>query len=115
MRPSSGRVSVPARSLFSNGLVTSHPCGIAISGTVAAAVYRSLEQQKPERIVVLAFPHTAASGEWRSRTSNHRDAAGRRPIDREFARGSRASPKTRSATIFRDSVASCKGRPQTGE
>lgn len=31
--------------------------GPAYSGTVAAAVYRSLERQRPERIVVLAFPH----------------------------------------------------------
>jgi MEMO1 family protein len=27
------------------------------SGTVAAAVYRAMEQQKPERVIVLAFPH----------------------------------------------------------
>ena len=27
------------------------------SGTVAGAVYRSLQKQRPERIVVLAFPH----------------------------------------------------------
>src|ERR1035437_1820039 len=44
--------------LFPNGLgyVTPH-AGPQYSGTVAAAVYRSLEQQKPERIVVLAFQH----------------------------------------------------------
>jgi AmmeMemoRadiSam system protein B/AmmeMemoRadiSam system protein A len=29
----------------------------AYSGTVAAAVYRSLREQRPERIVLLAFPH----------------------------------------------------------
>jgi len=38
------------------GFVTPH-AGPAYSGTVAAAVYRSLEQQRPERIVLLAFPH----------------------------------------------------------
>jgi AmmeMemoRadiSam system protein B/AmmeMemoRadiSam system protein A len=31
--------------------------GPAYSGTVAAAVYRSLQRQRPERIVLLAFPH----------------------------------------------------------
>lgn len=38
------------------GFVTPH-AGPAYSGTVAAAVYRSLQQQKPDRIVLLAFPH----------------------------------------------------------
>jgi MEMO1 family protein len=31
--------------------------GPAYSGTVAAAVYRAIERQQPEQIVVLAFPH----------------------------------------------------------
>lgn len=38
------------------GYVVPH-AGPAYSGTVAAAVYRSLQQQRPERIVLLAFPH----------------------------------------------------------
>jgi len=38
------------------GYVVPH-AGPAYSGTVAAAVYRSLQQQQPERIVLLAFPH----------------------------------------------------------
>jgi AmmeMemoRadiSam system protein B/AmmeMemoRadiSam system protein A len=38
------------------GYIVPH-AGPAWSGTVAAGVYRSLRQQKPERIVVLAFPH----------------------------------------------------------
>jgi hypothetical protein len=38
------------------GFVTPH-AGPAYSGTVAAAVYRSLQQQRPDRIVLLAFPH----------------------------------------------------------
>lgn len=31
--------------------------GLDYSGTVAAAVYRSLQEQKPERVVLLGFPH----------------------------------------------------------
>jgi AmmeMemoRadiSam system protein B/AmmeMemoRadiSam system protein A len=44
--------------LFPGGLgyVVPH-AGPAYSGTVAAAVYRALQQQKPERVVLLAFPH----------------------------------------------------------
>jgi AmmeMemoRadiSam system protein B/AmmeMemoRadiSam system protein A len=38
------------------GFVTPH-AGPFYSGTVAAAVYRSLERLQPERIVLLAFPH----------------------------------------------------------
>ena len=38
------------------GYVVPH-AGPAYSGTVAAAVYRSLREQRPERIVMLAFPH----------------------------------------------------------
>jgi AmmeMemoRadiSam system protein B/AmmeMemoRadiSam system protein A len=46
------------RYLFKEGLgyVVPH-AGPAYSGTVAAAVYRSLEQQRPKRVVLLAFPH----------------------------------------------------------
>src|SRR5579864_4451371 len=44
--------------LLPNGLgfVVPH-AGPEYSGVVAASVYRSLRQQKPERIVLLAFPH----------------------------------------------------------
>ena len=38
------------------GLVVPH-AGPAYSGTVAAAAYRVIERQQPERIVLLAFPH----------------------------------------------------------
>jgi len=38
------------------GYIVPH-AGPAYSGTVAAAVYRSLQQQPPERVVLLAFPH----------------------------------------------------------
>lgn len=44
--------------LFSDalGFVVPH-AGPEYSGVVAASVYRSLRQQRPERIVLLAFPH----------------------------------------------------------
>ena len=44
--------------LYSNGLgyVVPH-AGPAYSGTVAAAAYRAIREQRPERIVLLAFPH----------------------------------------------------------
>jgi hypothetical protein len=44
--------------LFSDGIgfVVPH-AGPQYSGAVAASVYRSLWQQKPERIILLAFPH----------------------------------------------------------
>src|SRR5215469_17667946 len=38
------------------GFVVPH-AGPAFSGTVAAAVYRAIRHARPERIVVLAFPH----------------------------------------------------------
>jgi len=38
------------------GFVVPH-AGPQYSGVVAAAVYRTLSQQKPERIILLAFPH----------------------------------------------------------
>jgi hypothetical protein len=38
------------------GYVVPH-AGPQYSGTVAAGVYRTLEKQQPERVVVLAFPH----------------------------------------------------------
>ena len=38
------------------GFVVPH-AGPQYSGAVAASVYRSLRQQKPERIILLAFPH----------------------------------------------------------
>jgi AmmeMemoRadiSam system protein B/AmmeMemoRadiSam system protein A len=44
--------------LFPDGLgfVVPH-AGPVYSGTVAAAAYRALQQQRPERVVLLAFPH----------------------------------------------------------
>ncbi|HEY2015010.1 MAG TPA: AmmeMemoRadiSam system protein B [Bryobacteraceae bacterium] len=43
------------------GFVTPH-AGPAYSGTVAAAVYRTLQQLQPETIVVLGFPHHGGLG-----------------------------------------------------
>lgn len=43
------------------GFVTPH-AGPAYSGTVATAVYRNIQVMRPERIVVLAFPHHGALG-----------------------------------------------------
>lgn len=55
-RLEASRLRVPF--LFPNGrgFVVPH-AGPAYSGTVAAAVYRAIERQRPERVVVLAFPH----------------------------------------------------------
>lgn len=41
--------------------VTPH-AGPAYSGTVASAVYRAIRQQRPEHVVVLAFPHQGSFG-----------------------------------------------------
>ncbi len=43
------------------GYVVPH-AGPQYSGVVAAAVYRALRQQKPERIILLAFPHRGGLG-----------------------------------------------------
>jgi AmmeMemoRadiSam system protein B/AmmeMemoRadiSam system protein A len=43
------------------GLVTPH-AGPAWSGAVAAAAYRVIEQQQPEQIILLAFPHRGGLG-----------------------------------------------------
>jgi hypothetical protein len=75
--------------LFPNGLgyVAPH-AGPQYSGTVAAAVYRSLEQQKPERIVVLAFPHHGGlQGMAIPDVETISTPLGEVPIDREFAAG----------------------------
>jgi hypothetical protein len=75
--------------LFPNGLgyVAPH-AGPQYSGTVAAAVYRSLEQQKPERIVVLAFPHHGGlQGMAVPDVETIATPLGEVPIDREFVAG----------------------------
>ena len=75
--------------LFPDGLgyVVPH-AGPQYSGTVAAAVYRSLERQKPERIVVLAFPHHGGlRGIAVPDVETISTPLGEVPIDREFAAG----------------------------
>jgi len=75
--------------LFPNGLgyITPH-AGPQYSGTVAAAVYRSLEQQKPERIVALAFPHHGGlKGMAVPDVETISTPLGEVAIDREFAAG----------------------------
>jgi len=75
--------------LFPNGLGYIAPhAGPQYSGTVAAAVYRSLERQKPERIVVLAFPHHGGlRGMAIPDVETISTPLGEVPIDREFAAG----------------------------
>ena len=48
------RVAFPFQDGF--GFVVPH-AGPVYSGAVAAAAYRAIEQRKPERVVLLAFPH----------------------------------------------------------
>jgi hypothetical protein len=82
--------------LFPDGLayVTPH-AGPQYSGTVAAAVYRSLEQRKPERIVVLAFPHHGGlEGLAIPDVETISTPLGEVPIDREFAAGFARVPES---------------------
>jgi AmmeMemoRadiSam system protein B/AmmeMemoRadiSam system protein A len=82
--------------LFPSGLgyVTPH-AGPQYSGTVAAAVYRSLEQRKPERIVVLAFPHHGGlEGLAIPDVETISTPLGEVPIDREFAAGFARVPES---------------------
>ncbi|HWC97535.1 MAG TPA: AmmeMemoRadiSam system protein B [Candidatus Sulfopaludibacter sp.] len=77
------------------GFVTPH-AGPAYSGTVAAAVYRTLRQQGAERIVLLGFPH---HGLLRGVAAPAVDAIatplGDVGIDRSFARDFRTVPESR--------------------
>ena len=77
------------------GFVTPH-AGPAWSGTVAGAIYRSLRQQPPERVVLLAFPHRGGLG---GVASPDADAIatpfGEVPIDRSFAGGFPAIAESR--------------------
>ncbi len=77
------------------GFVTPH-AGPAYSGTVAAGVYRTLHQQRAERVVLLAFPHR---GMLRGvATPDVRAIAtpfGEREIDRRFSSEFRVIPEAR--------------------
>ena len=73
--------------LFPDALafVTPH-AGPAYSGTVAAAVYRSLAQQAPERVVLLAFPHRGIlNGVARPEVNAIATPFGAAPLDQSFA------------------------------
>ena len=60
--------------------------GPAYSGTVAAAVYRALAEQRPERIVLLAFPHHGGLRGVVAPDSRHiATPLGEVAIDNEFA------------------------------
>ncbi len=77
------------------GFVVPH-AGPAYSGTVAAAVYRTLQEQQAERVVLLAFPH---HGRLRGIATPEVDAIetpfGRQAIDRSFSREFRVVPEAR--------------------
>ena len=67
------------------GFVTPH-AGPAWSGGVAAAVYRALQQQAPERVVLLAFPHRGGlTGVASPEVEAIATPLGCVPIDRSFA------------------------------
>jgi hypothetical protein len=77
------------------GFVAPH-AGPAYSGTVAAAVYRALQQQRADRIVLLAFPH---HGRLHGVAAPDVEAIatpfGEQPIDRQFAREFPTVPESR--------------------
>jgi len=67
------------------GFVVPH-AGLVYSGAVAAAVYRHLEQQAPQRIVLLGFCHRGAPpGLWIPRVDAFRTPMGEIVLDRETA------------------------------
>jgi len=114
MRPSSARASVPARSCSPTASVTSrHMRDRSIRGPLPPAVYRSLEQRKPERICAGLSAPWRPPGAGDSGRRDHLDAAGRSPHRPGVCRGVRAGPgKSGLRPLFRDPVAfSAKGRP----
>jgi len=65
------------------GFVVPH-AGLIYSGTVAAAVYRHLEQQRPQRVVLLGFPHRGGSpGLYLPQLDRYRTPLGETEVDRE--------------------------------
>jgi len=83
--------------LFSDaiGFVTPHAAP-AWSGTVAAAIYRSLQQQPPERVVLLAFPHRGGlCGVASPDVDAIATPSGTVAIDRSFAGGFAETPEGR--------------------
>ncbi|MBZ5617677.1 MAG: AmmeMemoRadiSam system protein B [Acidobacteriia bacterium] len=70
--------------------------GPAYSGTVASAVYRAVEHQKPEQIVLLAFPHRGfLKGVVTPDVEAISTPLGEVAIDRAFAREFRTVPEAR--------------------
>ncbi len=77
------------------GFVVPH-AGPAYSGTVAAAVYRTLQEQRPERIVLLAFPHHGLlHGVATPNVHTIATPLGEVEIDRQFAHDFRTVPESR--------------------
>lgn len=77
------------------GFVVPH-AGPAYSGTVAAAVYRTLQEQHPERIVLLAFPHHGLlRGVATPDVNTIATPLGEVEIDRQFAGEFRIVPESR--------------------
>jgi len=65
------------------GLVVPH-AGIAYSGTVAAAVYRSIERDRPERVIILGFAHRGSPpGAWIPDIERYATPLGETAVDRE--------------------------------
>jgi len=77
------------------GFVVPH-AGPAYSGTVAAAVYRALQMQRVERVVLLAFPHHGMlQGVATPDVSAISTPLGEVAIDRRFAQQFRLVPESR--------------------
>src|ERR1035438_3290322 len=77
------------------GFVVPH-AGPAYSGTVAAAVYRTLREQSPRRIVLLAFPHHGLlHGVATPDVNTISTPLGTVEIDRPFVRDFRIVPESR--------------------
>jgi len=58
--------------------------GLMYSGTVAAAAYRHLVEEPPERVILLGFPHRGApSGAWIPEVEVYRTPLGESTVDRE--------------------------------
>src|SRR5579885_627382 len=77
------------------GFVMPH-AGPAYSGTVAAAVYRALRSQRPEQIVLLAFPHRGClEGVATPDVSAISTPLGEVAIDRSFSREFRPVSESR--------------------
>jgi AmmeMemoRadiSam system protein B/AmmeMemoRadiSam system protein A len=67
------------------GFVVPH-AGLVYSGTVAAAAYRHLEQQRPRTVILLGFAHHGApSGAWIPQVASYRTPLGEVAVDQDTA------------------------------